>query len=311
VTGHADLLLTDPRLEGDLRDDVLKIKRASDRASDLTDQLVAFSRRESSKRTPVDLNDVVADVVDMLQRVIGENIRLEVQEDDDLWTVWSDPTQLEQVVMNLTVNARDAMPRGGDLVIRTRNLRVETGNGEEGAPKELDRGSYVVLEVEDTGTGIPRDRIPRIFEPFYSTKGPGKGSGLGLAMVYGIVRQNRGHIEVDSTRGEGTTFSIFLPAEPGTPVPATDADGSETDTPAVVLLQHDLAVRAAVRRVLRTEGFSVLEAEDAQDAMTGGMTSDMAANCAPGDDGLSLPDGFCAIVVAEDLGSPRHLDVGT
>lgn len=262
VTGHVDLLLTDPRLPTDLRGDLGKIKKAARRASNLTDQLVAFSRRESPERRPVDLNDVVSDVVDMLQRVIGEDVGLEIHGDEDLWTVWSDRTQLEQVVMNLAVNSRDAMPQGGRLVVRTANVAVD----DERRPADLEPGRYVLLEVEDSGTGIPQDRIARIFEPFYSTKGPGKGSGLGLAMVYGIVRRNRGHIDVDSTEGEGTTVSIFLPADDGAsgahPDPAPGAEGRTT----VLLLQHDPAVRTAVRRVLRQDGFSVLEAEDVEEA---------------------------------------------
>ena len=295
VTGHTDLVLSDPRLPDELRDDLSKIKKASSRAARLTGQLVAFSRRDAIETTRVNLNEVVSEVVAMLRRVIGEDIRLEIQRAEDLWEIEADPTQMEQVVMNLAVNARDAMAQGGWLEIRTDNLEIP-GDDEGTAglhPPELDPGRYAVLEVEDSGEGIPEERLDRIFEPFYSTKGPGKGSGLGLAMVYGIVRRTGGQVRVASTAGEGTTFSIYLPAAPGSvggdspesgrryatgPMEEVEGagrtEGFEADgearsagaRPTVLLLQHDPAVRNAVRRVLHRDGYSVLEAEDPAEA---------------------------------------------
>ena len=269
VTGHADLLLTDERLEGPLREDVRRIKRASRRAARLTSQLMAFSRKKALKAVIVDINDVVRDVTEMLRRTIREDIRLDVRPGSDVRPVRADPGQLEQVLMNLVVNARDAMPRGGDLVISTRN--VDVGEDDPERPPEVDPGRYAALEVRDTGGGIPAETMDKIFDPFYTTKGPGKGSGLGLAMVYGIARQSDGHVLVESEVGEGTSFTVLLPEASGkghlldSPdldgLPATD--GAHT----ILVIQHDPVVRKLVRRILHREGHSILEADDPDDAI--------------------------------------------
>ncbi len=268
VTGHTELLLNEPGLAEQVRDDLEKIRKAAERAAELTSQLLAFSRKQVLQPTVCSLNDVVDEVARMLRRVIGEDVELTLQTHPLLQPVRADPGQLEQVVMNLAVNARDAMPRGGSLHLVTRNLKVTRGGDPRYA--EVDPGRYAVLEVRDTGEGIPEERMEKIFEPFYTSKGPGKGTGLGLAMVYGIVKQSGGYVEVESTVGHGSVFTILLPvAESAAEAPAILGDDRGEDTGSsrtVLLVQTDPVVRKLVRRVLRREGHSVLEAQDVEDA---------------------------------------------
>jgi two-component system cell cycle sensor histidine kinase/response regulator CckA len=181
-----------------------EIRKAADRAAALTRQLLAFSRRQILQPRPVNLNRLVLSMGNMLERLIGENIRLEVLPAKDLWTVLADPSQMEQVLLNITLNARDAMPEGGKVLIQTANLPPGT------APQDLPAGAYVQLCVTDTGQGMDQETLSRVFEPFFTTKK--RGTGLGLATVYGIVRQSGGQIEVRSSPGQGSSFRIYLPA---------------------------------------------------------------------------------------------------
>jgi two-component system cell cycle sensor histidine kinase/response regulator CckA len=260
ITGYSDLLLA--RLGSDhvLRREVEEIKRAGVRAADLTRQLLAFSRRQVLSARQVNLNRTVADMEKLLRRVIGEDIHLATELAGDLGIVRADPGQLEQVIMNLAVNARDAMPQGGELRLVTRNCRLD----EDHARRFLDvrPGDYVVLEVHDNGEGIPPDVREHIFEPFFTTKEVGRGTGLGLSMVYGIVRQSGGHIEVESGAETGTVFRIYLPqvlpeAE-SDQVPAVQRSppGSET----VLVVEDEPAVQQLVRRILEDRGYRVLVA---------------------------------------------------
>src|SRR5690606_4097699 len=201
------------RVEADLQE----IRRAADRAATLTRQLLAFSRRQVHQPVPLDLNNVVRDIELLLRRLLGEDTHLVTRLAPRLGTVEADPNHIGQVLMNLAVNARDAMQGGGVLRIETANVQLEStlpATGETVPP-----GAYVRLRVSDDGHGMPPKILERIFEPFFTTKEPGRGTGLGLAMVYGIVKQSNGYIHVESTEGRGTVFTIFLPPQQPHPGP--------------------------------------------------------------------------------------------
>ncbi len=192
-----------------MREGLQQIHAAAERAANLTRQLLLFSRREVMQPRLLDLNEAVTSMVRRLQRIIGEDIRLQlILHSKPLW-LRADPGMLDQVLLNLAVNARDAMPQGGQLLIETTETQVEALR--PGLPPEVVPGHYARLRVQDTGCGIPPEVLAHIFEPFFTTKEPGKGTGLGLATIYGIVQQHRGWIEVHSTPGQGTTFDIYLP----------------------------------------------------------------------------------------------------
>ncbi len=208
IYGYTDLLLDQFRPDDPRRSDVEEIRRAAERAAALTRQLLAFSRKQVMQPRLLDLNEVIGSVRKLLDRLVGEDVRVVTDNDPNLVRVRADPGQLEQVLMNLAANARDAMPRGGDVRISTRNERIDADATER---VELPPGAYAVIEVSDTGTGMPADVREHIFEPFYTTKELGKGTGLGLATVYGIVKQTGGGIYVESEVGQGTTFALYLP----------------------------------------------------------------------------------------------------
>ncbi len=265
INGYAELLLeTVPR--GDpLRDMLTDMKTAGDRAAAVTRQLLAYSRRQILAPVVLDLNAVVTDMGRMLRRVIGEDIELVTELAPGLRRVQADPGQLEQVVLNLAVNARDAMPQGGRLTLATADADPQ------GPAARRRPGQYVQLIVRDTGCGMTDEVKARIFEPFFTTKGVGQGTGLGLATVYGIVEQSGGCIEVESAPGRGTTFTIELPAadaapgEPGSTeaVRAGAYRGNET----VLLVEDEDAVRTLAGKVLWQNGYTVLEARDGQEAL--------------------------------------------
>ncbi|HXU83017.1 MAG TPA: response regulator [Polyangia bacterium] len=242
---------------------------ATRRAASLTNQLLAFSRRQIQELQLVDINRVVDELDKILRRLIGEDVELKVVTAKDLGTVKADPSQIEQVLMNLAVNARDAMPKGGQLTIETRNQtlsRPRTGAGGEPMPA----GDYVVIAVTDTGIGMDEATRRRIFEPFFTTKEPGKGTGMGLSTVYGIVKQSSGHIEVTSQPGRGATFAVYLPrvsaeteAEPRLRGTTRPDGGSET----VLLVEDDDLVRKAARRILEGDGYRVLEAANGAEGL--------------------------------------------
>jgi PAS domain S-box-containing protein len=269
ITGRTHLVLG--RLKGDdpVRRSVEVIQKTADRAAALTRQLLAFSRKQVLQRKVLDLNTMVADVSTMLRRLIGEDVDLLLTPGPGAGRVNADPAQLEQALMNLAVNARDAMPGGGTLGLETDQVRL--GAAPPDRPDTLPPGPYAVLRVMDTGTGMDAATQARIFEPFFTTKEPGKGTGLGLSMVHGIVRQHGGAIHVRSVVGGGTTFEIFLPqvetaADTGgaddtaAPLPAT---GQET----ILLVEDESDVRALAREVLERQGYTVLEANDGAQAV--------------------------------------------
>ena len=235
-------------------------------AAALTRQLLAFSRRQVLEPKVLDLNLTVSELETMLRRLIGEDVTLVTRYGPGLGRVRADLGQVEQVLMNLVVNARDAMPQGGALTIETANATIAAGDALGGA---VESGSYVVVSVSDTGVGMDEATRAHIFEPFFTTKGPGKGMGLGLATVYGIVTQSGGHVEVDTEVGRGTTFRIYLPRTEE-PIsgrshfgPSPLARGTET----ILLVEDEDAVRALVRHVLQMNGYTVLEAGHGREAL--------------------------------------------
>jgi PAS domain S-box-containing protein len=264
IIGNTELLLRTIDLEDRRRLDVLEINRAAHRAATLTRQLLAFSRKQVLQPRIVDLNGVVAELTAMLRRIIGEHVELRLQLEPGLGRVLADPGQLEQVITNLAVNARDAMPSGGTLTIRTANVS-QAGvlpSSPESSPL---LGPLVELSVSDDGVGMDERTQARLFEPVITTKELGRGTGLGLATVYGIVRQSGGHIRVSTRLHHGSTFTIYLPMAEGTPEPEVDA-GAWSDIPrgtgTILVVEDEDAVRYLACRVLRGNGYRVLEAGD-------------------------------------------------
>jgi PAS domain S-box-containing protein len=270
ILGSAKLLQEErPGLDPQARDLLDEIQNAGTRAAELTEQLLAFSRKQPRQPKVFDLNDSLTGLRKMLTRALGEKVRLATAFTAAPAQVHFDPGQLEQVVLNLALNARDAMPDGGTLTIETAN--VDGGNGEDGgrAGRPL-QGPAVLLTVRDTGLGMESDTLAHLFEPFYTTKGRGKGTGLGLAIVYGIVEQNGGAIWVQSVPGQGTTFRICLPlagpdsAAEGTPAAHPAARGG---TETILVVEDEAPVRQLATRMLRRLGYTVLEAGSGPEAL--------------------------------------------
>jgi hypothetical protein len=249
------------------RSDVGQIQQAAERAATLTHQLLAFARQEVIRPQVLNLNDVVAGVENMLRRTIGENIQLVTSLADGLWPVLADPGRLEQVLVNLAVNARDAMPSGGTVTIDTGNVTVDASSVAGGSPAR--QGRNVRLRVSDTGTGMPPEVIEHAFEPFYTTKEKGAGTGLGLATVFGILSQADGHIQIYSEHNNGTTISVTLPVTDEVPAPAADlvpyqrVPTGET----VLVVEDEEALREVTRRIFTRNGYRVITAADGPDAL--------------------------------------------
>jgi two-component system cell cycle sensor histidine kinase/response regulator CckA len=288
----SDLLLTNHRPSDPSFPDIMNIKQNANRAASLVRQLLAFSRKQTLRPEVLNLTDVLADLRTLLARLVGNDIKLKVDHGRDLWPVKVDIGQFEQVVVNLAVNARDAMPVGGTLTVRTKNVTAEQGKAYS-YHRELGNADYVVVEVEDTGTGIAPDIIKKVFEPFFTTKEVGKGTGLGLSMVYGIIKQTGGFIFCESELGTGTVFRIFLPryvpeartlppqdlqaaidkaagaaatvevAAPKPPDASRDLSGSAT----VLLVEDEDAVRMGGMRALTSRGYTVHEASSGVEAL--------------------------------------------
>jgi PAS domain S-box-containing protein len=263
ITGNADLLLMDMEKDDPARADIDEIHNAANRAAALTQQLLAFSRRQVSQPKVLDINEAIQGIKKMLHRLIGEDVELSTYLGEGLGSVRADPGQIEQVIVNLAVNARDAMPNGGALNIRTERVSYEEDR-ERGSAEAVPAGTYVLITVSDTGIGMDEKTQAHIFEPFFTKKRPGKGTGLGLAMVYGIIRQANGFIRVYSELGMGTTFKIYLPdvdeaAEPagGAVVASVLAQGTET----ILLAEDQEGVRNMTKKILERCGYKVLAAE--------------------------------------------------
>ena len=266
ILGYVGLLLDGLPTLSPLRPDLKEIRKAAERAAGLTRQLLAFSRKQVLEMRVLDLNELVADVDKLLRRLLGEDIDVLTKLDQTLGAVRADAGQLEQVVVNLAVNSRDAMPEGGKLTIETRNAELDDSYAREHVP--VQPGRYVMLALSDTGVGMSAETISHVFEPFFTTKEAGKGTGLGLATVYGIVKQSGGYVWCYSEPGHGTTFKVYLPrvdaAVDRLPVRAAarPTHGSET----VLLVEDDAGLRALTRRVLERYGYTVLEAATADAA---------------------------------------------
>ncbi len=245
------------------REDIEQIRQAGERARELTRHLLAFARRQVIAPTTVDLGAMLARTEPLLRRLLGESIRLETSTQSDLWPVRCDPAQVEQVLLNLAVNARDAMPAGGILEIAVANVPGGTGGADH------PEGEQVRLRVRDSGSGMSREVKDHLFEPFFTTKPSGHGTGLGLATVYGIVRQAGGHVRVESDPGTGTTFDVLLPRVPSAEasVPAPEPTDAPRGTETVLLVEDDAAVRLATSRALRSAGYRVLPADGAEGAV--------------------------------------------
>ena len=269
IHGNAELLLMNPSQHtAQTRDCLKQIIAASERAANLTRQLLTFSRKQVMQSRPLVLNDVIADLTKMLRRIIGEHIDLQCRYGAQLPFVQADAGMIEQVLLNLAVNARDAMPGGGQLLITTDTASFDAAYAR--AHPEAAAGDFVALTVSDTGTGIAPEHLPHIFEPFFTTKEVGKGTGLGLATVYGIVTQHLGRIEVSSKPGVGTAFKIFLPAI-ATPVSVSVAAQAEASLPrgteTILLVEDEGGVRMIFRRVLESHGYKIYEATTAEEAL--------------------------------------------
>jgi nitrogen-specific signal transduction histidine kinase/CheY-like chemotaxis protein len=247
---------------------LLQISNATDRAAALTKQMLAFGRQQMMQPRIISLNSVVIDTTHLLQRVIGEDVELSTHLAESLENCKLDPDQVTQVIMNLAVNARDAMPQGGMLHIETKNTTLDETYAKEHPP--VQPGRYVMLAVSDTGSGIDRALIPRIFDPFFTTKEVGKGTGLGLSIVYGIVKQSGGYIWVYSEPGQGTTFKLYFPAT-AAPLDTTASRLESVSRPAgqtVLVVEDDPGIRDNVRDCLLQLGYHALVAESARAAMT-------------------------------------------
>jgi CheY-like chemotaxis protein len=269
ITGYSELVLNFMEEDNPLRQDVAEIKKAGDRAASLTRQLLAFSRKQVLQPKVLDLNKVVESMGKMLERLLPSDIDLAISPEPNLGRVMADPGQIEQVILNLAINARDSMPQGGRLSIATAN--VELDNSHARRLIEVEPGPYILLKVSDNGCGMDQETRSHIFEPFFTTKEMGKGTGLGLSTVYGIVKQSGGHIAVHSKPGEGATFKIYLPRISGVLESATQVSQQSTANyqgqETILLVEDEDGVRQLVSTVLQRHGFTVLEARHGSDAL--------------------------------------------
>ncbi len=268
ILGYVDVLREQSSGSTPLREAAEAIGDAAQRGSTLTRQLLAFSRRQVAAREVIDLNETVSNVEQMVRRLIGADISLTLSRDPGLGRVKADSSQIEQVLMNLVVNARDAMPEGGHLSIETANADLDANHGEPRT--DMQPGRYVLLAVSDTGHGMNEETREHIFEPFFTTKEAGKGTGLGLAMVYGIVTQSAGQLRVSSAPGSGTTFRLYFPrveAEVRSSVERRAFEQIPRGSETVLIAEDEVGVRQLLREVLDRLGYTVLLAQDAEEAL--------------------------------------------
>jgi CheY-like chemotaxis protein len=279
---------------GDL-DDVGRIMDAveasSSRAASLTQRMLAFSRLQPLDFRAVDVNDLIQTVGDVLSRSIGENIKLTVDAQDGLWSADTDPSQLETAILNLVINARDAMLDGGQVILKTANRTIEDQTHRS---SELNPGDYVMLSVADTGAGMSSDTLGRVFEPFFTTKPIGQGTGLGLSMVYGFVKQSRGHVVVESELGRGTVVSLYLPRHDGRKsepeIPASDVAPGARDGEVILLAEDDPSIRLLVTDHLSELGYRVIAVSDGNAAFRQ-LNTDTRIDLLLTDIGLPGPSG--------------------
>ena len=267
ILSYAETIAGDLKPGDPIAADIEEVRRAAVRAADLTRQLIAFSRQQVLEPKVLNLNPSVAGMERLLRRLLGADVELTIRPGVGLWNVKADPGQVAQILMNLAVNARDAMPQGGELTIETANVTLDEEHAS--GRRDVRAGSYVMLAVSDTGVGMDVETRQRVFEPFFTTKDKGKGTGLGLATVFGVVKQSGGHIELRSELGEGTTFEVYLPKVSSVP----DAPTSQRPSPdvhrgneTILLVEDDDQVRAVARSILRRKGYVVLEASGGEEA---------------------------------------------
>jgi two-component system cell cycle sensor histidine kinase/response regulator CckA len=271
IIGHCDLMMMRHTPGDSDYDDIQQIKHNSNRAASLTRQLLAFSRQQTLRPQILQLPDVISEISNLLKRLLGETVKLEIKHGRNLGAVRADPGQLEQVIVNLAVNARDAMPGGGVLTLQT--YGVTAAEARRIDSEVLPAADYTALSASDTGCGIPRDVLGKIFEPFFTTKEVGKGTGLGLSTVYGIVKQTGGFIFADSEVDKGTTFTIYLPVHhaereieaPAAPVKAKAPELWGTGT--ILLVEDEAMVRAVAERALIRQGYQVITATNGEEAL--------------------------------------------
>jgi len=272
IIGFSDFLLQNHRPTDPAFKDIMNIKQNANRAAGLVRQLLAFSRQQTLRPQVLQIGDLVSELSQLLGRLLGENIELELEQARDLWPVKADQHQLEQVIINLAVNARDAMPEGGKLIIRTRNISERTSR--ELGQRHLDPGEYVEIEVTDTGEGMPAEVMQKIFDPFFSTKEVGRGTGLGLSTVYGIVKQTGGFIFPESEPGKGTSMRVYLPRHAAAPEEVIEEKPEKreaardlTGRGTVLLVEDEDAVRSFAARALGQRGYQVLQASTGAEAL--------------------------------------------
>ncbi len=273
ISGYGELLLADLGEPDPARQHVQAILKAADQATTVTRQLLAFSRKQVLQPLILDLNDLITGLVEMFSRLVDENIKIVMRLEPELAAVEADPSHMEQVVMNLAINALDAMPAGGVLTIETANAQVDDKDAQQ--HPGIVTGDYVVVSVRDTGIGMNREVLSHIFEPFFTTKEKGKGTGLGLSMAYGIINQSGGHIRVKSSPGKGSSFRIYLPRAAVAKEPAalaTPAYIEARGTGTILLVEDEEGVRHVVKRMLAFKGYSVLTARDCREALNIGRS---------------------------------------
>jgi CheY-like chemotaxis protein len=275
ILGYASLLSEDPASTAPVREHAGEIRRAAESAAQLTKKLLAFSRRQVLTTNNVDLVTTLGNVIMLLRRLIGENIAVSLYTDAGLWPILGDPAQVEQSIINLAINSRDAMPDGGRLEIAARNTPIPAGQRHPDG--DVKPGDYVTVSVKDTGSGMDEATRRRMFEPFFTTKPFGRGTGLGLSTVYGFVRQCGGHVSVQTAPGQGTTISLVLPrataAQAPRPEPEPEPEAAPAPEPAghgretVLVVEDEDAVRALASRSLKSQGYHVLTAANADEAL--------------------------------------------
>ncbi len=305
IRGNAELvLMSQPQLPVLAGESLNQVVEATDRAAKLTRQLLAFSRKQVMQSQPLNLNEVIGNFTKMLKRIIGEDIQLQCGYAARLPLVRADAAMLEQVLVNLVVNARDAMTKGGQLLVTTERVALDAAYAK--FHPEARPGQFVTLKVTDTGAGITPEHLPHIFEPFFTTKEVGKGTGLGLATVYGIAKQHEGWVEVDSTLGVGSTFKLFLPAlecAPAVPAPAPVEPKPSGGTETILLVEDDQAVRSLTRRLLESFGYTVKEAESGPQALKLWQTEGEQVDLLLTD--MVMPEGMNGRELAEQLLAKR------
>ena len=301
IQGHAGMLMARPNLPPEMFDSAQTVYYASERAASLTRQLLMFSRKNVMQTKPLDMREIVSNLSKMLRRILGETVTLDFKPPEELPVVVGDDGMMEQVIMNLSVNARDAMPRGGLLTISLDHMVVEENDVQTNP--EARAGEFVVLRVTDTGTGMDRTTMCRIFEPFFTTKEVGKGTGLGLATVYGIVKQHDGWVEVASEVGQGTTFTIFLPASHETAKAGKTGDdpiapvtgGTET----ILVVEDEVVIREMAQTLLEELGYKILLAENGREAMEVWERNHESIDLLLTD--MVMPEGVSGMELAEQL----------